>query len=162
MTPLVLRASRLKYIGLLGIALTLVAGGVYAGLQAKATDALVAWGIVAFFGVCAAAFAWQLFDRRPRVVIDDSGVFDRSLRVGTIPWSQIEDAYPKSIATAHFVCLVLRDADAWLARLPAWQRSLAERNVPLGFEPFSVNLSGLPSRPDAVLARIRDGIAAHR
>jgi hypothetical protein len=42
---------------------------------------------VAFFALCAAVFIRQLFDTRPRILIDDQGLTDRTIGAGLIAWS---------------------------------------------------------------------------
>jgi len=83
----VFKRSYWKIVPLLIASLAFVASGVF--LLLRSPDKWVGWMSIIFFGACALVFVWQLLDARPRLIIDDSGVFDRSLGVGVIPWSQI-------------------------------------------------------------------------
>jgi hypothetical protein len=144
MTPIVLGPSRGRLALLLLVALAFVFGGVFillVGHDLRAT--LTGWSSIVFFGACAAVFVVQLLDARPRVVIDDAGVFDRSLRVGVIPWREILGAEVREAAQNRFIALRLRDPHKFTSRLGAVHRGLAQTNTALGFEPLNLNLSAV-------------------
>lgn len=75
-------------------------------------------------------------------MLDEAGVFDRTLGVGIIPWSDIEGSYVKSIHGNSFVCLVLRNSEHWVGKLSGTQQALVKANEKLGFQPLNINLSG--------------------
>lgn len=135
---IVFKRSHWKIVLLLIVSLTFVAAGAF--LVARSPDKWVGWMSITFFGGCAAVFVWQLLDSRPRLIIDDRGIFDRTLGVGVIPWSEIVDAFPRTIASCRFVCLVLRQPEEYLSRLPRRRRPFASLNRELGFTDFSINL----------------------
>ncbi|WP_116812342.1 STM3941 family protein [Steroidobacter cummioxidans] len=142
-TPiLVVRSSRLKYILLLIASAGFVAGGVFLVVFENGARDWVGWMSIVFFGAGIPLFARQLFDSKPRVVLDEAGVFDRTLGVGTIPWSDIESCYVKSIHGNNFVCLVLRHPERWVSKLSGTQQTLVKVNEKLGFQPLNINLSG--------------------
>ena len=49
----------------------------------------------------------NLFDRRPQIIIDEKGIWDRTTKQDIIDWDVIKDAYPLSINGQKFVPLVL-------------------------------------------------------
>ncbi|QNH63488.1 STM3941 family protein [Hymenobacter sediminicola] len=116
------------------------------------------WGLglvtIAFFGACAAVGAWQFFDTRPRLQISDEGILDRTLGVGLIPWADITGAYVQSINQEFFICLQVRDEQAYSSRLSPLKRRLASANKALGFTMLSVNLSGVDLNPEQLLEYI--------
>lgn len=122
------------------------------------------WGqglvTVLFFGTGAAVGAWQFFDTRPRLQINDVGILDRTLGVGLIPWADITDAYVRSINHEYFICLQVLDEQAYLDRLPPLKRKLAGANEALGFTPLSINLSGVDLNPEQLLEYILKQSAA--
>jgi hypothetical protein len=122
------------------------------------------WGLglitIVFFGAGAAVGAWQFFDTRPRLQITDEGILDRTLGIGLIPWADITDAYVRSINRESFICLEVRDEQAYLDRLPPLKRKLANANAALGFTPISVNLSGVDLNPEQLLEYILKQSAA--
>lgn len=153
MTPLVIVSSRTKYAWYLLMSLAFVLGGALI-VRGRDSDAWVGWLCMVFFGSCAMIFVWQLIDSRPRLVIDDKGVMDRTLGLGVIPWSEMEGAYLKSIHGQDFVCLELRNTDRWLERLSPLKRKLTSANVALGFAPINLNLSGVSADAGQVLQLI--------
>src|SRR6266851_5277003 len=66
-------------------------------MATEASERWIAWAGILFSGAGSLVPAWQFFDARPRLTIDESGICDRTLGVGVIPWSEITDAYIKSI-----------------------------------------------------------------
>lgn len=121
---------------------------------------LAGWAGILFFGGCALVGARQLIDSRPRLVIDDDGILDRTLGVGRIPWSDIRGAYLRSLHGNDFVCLDLVDAERYLRRTTAIKRALAGANAALGFTPISLNLSGAAVDAGDVLELILKRFAA--
>lgn len=154
MQTVYLRNSRKQYVVFLGIGLVFVAVGLYLLLKGEAEAAWIAWLCIVFFGACAAVFLRQLFDNRPRIVINERGITDRMLGVGLIAWSDIEDAYTASINNNVFICLELRNTDDYLQRLAPLKRKITKANTALGFTPLSLNLSGVQADPDEVLELI--------
>ena len=155
-------AARLRHALLLVVACGFVAAGVFLLVAGDDEARWVGIAGIVFFGACALVFLWQLFDRRPRLIIDDIGVFDRTLRVGRIPWDDIEDASLASIQGQAFICLSLRDEAQWVAKLPPLQRRLVGANRALGFSGLNLNLSGVDVDPSAVLALILTEVARRR
>ncbi|MHC1743251.1 MAG: STM3941 family protein [Syntrophobacteraceae bacterium] len=145
---LVIKSSRWKYFLLLLLSVAFVAAGVLLVLVSPAK--WVGWMNIVFFGACAAVFIWQILDSRPRLTIDESGVNDRTLGLGTIPWEDIEEAYVQSISGNDFICLRLRNADAYFERLSPVKKSMVKANEALGFTPFSLNISGISASTEEV------------
>jgi hypothetical protein len=158
MEPLVIRSSRWRYVLLLLVSAGFVAVGTL--LVMRTPNQTVGWANVVFFGVCAATFLWQVVDARPRLVIDERGVFDRTLGVGVIPWSEIEAVDPRAMMGQQFVSLTLRDPSLLTRRLPQWRRTLTRANRAAGFEELNLNLGGLAVGADVVVARLRQGMAS--
>jgi hypothetical protein len=155
--PLVARSSRMRYLPLLAVSLAFV--GVGTVLVTRTSHAVVGWLNLAFFGLCAVTFLWQVVDVRPRLVIDERGVFDRTLGVGVIPWSEIVAADAQSILGQPFVRLGLRDPSLFTRRLGRVQQAMTRGNRALGFEALNLNLGGLAVDPAVVVARVRVGMA---
>lgn len=104
---------------------------------------IIGWSCIVFFGFGVLTFLWQIFDTRPRVVIDQIGVFDRTLGVGIIEWQDIEHAYLNSIMKNDFISLVLKNPEKYLQKTSKPKAKLARYNKTLGFETININLSGV-------------------
>lgn len=144
MPLLIAKNSIGKYVFYGLLSLIFVAGGIFilfVGKDLKAT--LIGWSCIIFFGFGLLIFLRQIFDTRPRIVINQIGIFDRTLDVGVIEWRDIEHAYLNSIFGNDFISLVLRDTDKYLQRTSKPKAKLARYNKTLGFETINLNLSGV-------------------
>lgn len=151
MTPVVFGPSRHRLVLLLlGSFAFVFAGGVVVLTSHDFAQAITGWASIVFFGACGAVFVAQFLDRRPRIVINDHGVFDRSLKVGVIAWTEILGADVREAANSRFIALRLRDPAKLVARLGPVHRRLAETNTALGFEPLNLNLSAVDADAHAL------------
>lgn len=147
--------ARGRYAWLLVLSSAFVALGAVIVLRKPGLEAyLIGGASIVFFGAGVVLFAFQLIDRRPRLILDDEGLYDRTLGVGTIPWRDIAGAHLLSMRGHAFVCLQLRNPEHWLSKLSPRQRRLVALNQRLGFAALNVNLSGVAADPLAVLERI--------
>ena len=138
MDKISIKSSRIKpLVVLLGCA-GFVAGGIFV----LKTDgpALVAWSSICFFGAGIPIMIFQIIDRRPRLIIDNDGIIDRTLGIGKVPWKEINNAYLRSLNGNNFICLELADSDKYLLKLSKIKRGMVNANQRLGFTPFSINL----------------------
>lgn len=141
MTHLTIKPSRARYLLLLAASLGFVAAGVFILLAGG--KAVAGWMAILFFGACSLVFVQQMLDAKPRLIIADEGVFDRTLGIGMIPWWEIQGAFVKSISGNDFICLQLADPGKYLDRLSDVRRAMTTANEALGFTPISLNMSGL-------------------
>jgi hypothetical protein len=150
---IVIRRSAGVFLVMLAASGSFVAAGVCI-LLADPRQGPMAWGCISFFGGCALVSLWQLLDARPRLVVDEDGIYDRTLHVGRIGWGDIKGAYLKSIQDHDFICLVLFDDEEYVRRLPPLLRSMVQLNESLGFTPISINLTGIHGQTEQLLELI--------
>jgi hypothetical protein len=151
MDQVVVKNSRLRYVFLLLIAIGFVVAGIFIVLGANgAGDALLGWVTIIFFGAGIPLFAWQLYDSRPRLIIDEQGILDRTLGVGRIPWSEITSAHVQSISGDDFICLELEHPEQYAAKLSPVRRAALSANRALGCTDFIINLSGVNASTDEI------------
>ena len=117
------------------------------------SDWMLGVTLVVGFGALAVLCLRTACDARPRLVIDDIGIEDRTLGLGKIPWSAIAGARPAAQRNLPVLCLELRDEAIWFARLSGPRRLFAKRQERLGLTPFLVNLLGTRISP-ALLAEL--------
>ncbi|EEF59692.1 STM3941 family protein [Pedosphaera parvula] len=154
MKPIIIKSSIWRHVLLLIGSLAFVAVGIIIILFSPDKH-WVGWMSILFFGVGGIPiFTWQLLDRRPRLIINDEGIFDRTLRIGWIPWAEIEGAYKKSIASQDFICLKLKKPQKFLKNASDLQKALIAANQQLGCEPINLNLSGIHGQTDQILELI--------
>jgi len=117
---------------------------------------------ILFFGACAVAIGKEVFDRRPTLVLDETGLFDRRMKTPVIPWTSILDARVVQIKRTKFISLTLIDEEERLRNLPPFQRKLAAMNQGLGFGRFNVNLSALGVSAETILQTIETEVSKVR
>lgn len=61
-------------------------------IDLKDANVLLEGWSLAMTAIAAASIAFWIFDRRPTLIIDSVGFFDRRTGVETVPWTQIERA----------------------------------------------------------------------
>jgi hypothetical protein len=146
MEKLIIKSARWKH------ALLLIGsvGFVFAGVAMLVKGNWFGWVAIVFFGSGIPIFIWQIVDARPRLVIDEHGVVDRTLGVGRIDWADIEAAHVFSISGNDFISLELRDPEKYLGRLSNVRRSMATANRKMGLTDFSLNLSGVAANTHEV------------
>ena len=149
MESLEIKSSKIKYILLLFAAVGFVAGGIF--ILLKGGPAWVGWMSIIFFGSMVPLFGWQIFDNRPRLVIDELGVYDRTLGISKIDWQDIDGAYLKSIHGNDFICLQINNVEKYLGQLTPIKRAATNANEKLGFTPLSLNLSAISADSNQIL-----------
>lgn len=66
-----------------------------------------AWLMIGFFGLGYPVGIFHLVDRRPQVIINEIGIFDRTTIRETINWEIIQDAYLMDVHGQKFICLIV-------------------------------------------------------
>jgi hypothetical protein len=104
---------------------------------------VVAWlGIV--FGVPAAWFGLQLMFRKgPTLTINESGIDDKRLGVGQIPWTAISSVSAYEVRNNPLIELWLSDESTYVSRMPRWQRMYAPIAKATGHSPFVISTTFL-------------------
>ena len=65
--------------------------------------------IIGVYGLVYPVALFHLFDRRPQIVINEIGIFDRRTCKDFINWDVIQRAYPVDAMVAEYVCLIVDD-----------------------------------------------------
>jgi hypothetical protein len=146
MEKLIIKSSRWKHVLLLIGCIGFVASGIWMVIAGKGFG----WFAILFFGSGIPISIWQIADSRPRLIIDEHGVLDRTLGVGRIAWGDIEAAYVRSISGNDFICLELKNPEKYSQKLSKVKRAMASANRSLGFTDFNLNLSGVDASTDEV------------
>ena len=138
---------------ILACCLILVGVGVY--LLVVGEDPPVAWGIVTLFACTSVFFGRRALGWHPRLVIDETGVLDRTLRIGLVPWSEIQGAALEFVDEREFVCLQVRHPQESATKVPSGRKKLATANQEAGFAEVTLDLSGVSMAIEDVLALIQ-------
>lgn len=154
MDAVVIGSPRRHWAVIAVIALACAALGVLGIMMAHRSVA--AWIVAIVAGALGLIAAWEFHDRRPLMVIDDQGVRDRRLAVGTIAWADIQDVHVKRVNGRPQLCLDLPNAAKYTSRLPQPLRKLVPLNRQLGLTDLSVDLTGIATDPLVLEAAIRN------
>lgn len=90
------------------------------------TNYIMGWLGTCFFGLGIPVGLFQIFDRRPQIIITENGIWDRTTKQDEVKWEQIVEAYPLDIYKQKFVCLVVDDTYLMKKSLYKWAAKLNE------------------------------------
>jgi len=129
-----------------------VVGG---GLIAVHLVPWLGWTLAALGGGTALLLLRALGEDTERVVIDDSGVRDSLLPVGTIGWDEMRGASVQNIGGTAVVALEVRDPERFIRRLPAGRQFIARKALESGLPGLYLTLVGTDATPTDVVESIR-------
>lgn len=104
MKEIKLYKSNWKIIKLMLLSSIFVGLGIW-GLVTNIKPNLIWWLNIGFFGLSYPLGIFHLLDRKPQIIINQIGIFDKSIYHDFINWELIEDAYPIDIFQQKFICL---------------------------------------------------------
>lgn len=151
MQRIVVVAARGPVYRKLVVAAAMVAAGIALG---RAEIAALGWTLAALGGIWALLLLRSLAEERERLVIDDAGIRDTLLPVGTIGWPEVTGASVRRLGSVAVVMLDLRDPERFLGRLPATRQFIARKALEAGLPAVYLTLAGT----DADAERIADAI----
>ncbi|MEN2399293.1 STM3941 family protein [Flavobacterium sp. MC2016-06] len=140
MTEIKLYKSNWKGIKLIALALPFVIIGIWMiSKEQKGTfDFYMGWFITSFFGLGIPLGIFALFDKRAQIIINEIGIFDRTLKQGIIKWEQIIEVYPIDIHNQKFISIVVDETFEFKKRRYKWAEKLNEF---VGAQKLNLNLS---------------------
>ncbi|NVO12157.1 MAG: hypothetical protein HXX16_19520 [Bacteroidales bacterium] len=139
MTEIRLYKSPWRALKLLLISSVFVIIGIYLINQTDSSR-FMAWLTICFFGLGLPVGLIQLFDRRPQIIINEIGIYDRTTRLETINWSIIKDAYPIDIHGQKFICLVVDEQYKPSKRKGLFYRNVVKFNEAIGAQEINLFL----------------------
>lgn len=99
-------------------------------------------------------------DRRPRLVVDRSGIWYRDWEIGTVPWPEVADAAIAGPRLLSFLAVRLRDPDGYAARLPDAERAKLRSSRLYRAPVLRVPNGALDAPLDEILAAIKAHLGA--
>ena len=108
MTELKLYKTTSKGLKLIGMSLPFILIGVWMIFESPegTSKYIMGWVSTCFFGLGIPIGLFQSFDKRPQIIINESGIWDRNTNQDEIKWEQIEDAYPLDIYEQKFISII--------------------------------------------------------
>jgi hypothetical protein len=140
MTEIKLYKSKWKGIKLIGLSLPFVIVGFFAisEEQIGTFDFYMGWLSACFFGLGITIGIFILMDKRAQIIINEIGVFDRTLKQGIIKWEQIIEAYPIDINDQKFISIIVDETFEFKNIQYKWSEKLSEL---IGAQKLNLNLS---------------------
>jgi hypothetical protein len=156
MERIVVYASRRHLFRRFAWCLSLLALG--AGLVTADLVRWLGWGLMLLGGGYALVLLRALGEETERVVIDDSGIRDSSLPVGTIGWDEIRGASVQEIGSVRVVALQVRDPERFIRRLPASRQFIARKALEAELPGLYLTLNGTEADPTEIAEAIRQRV----
>src|SRR5436309_3165209 len=92
---------------------------------------------ILIFGLGYPVGLFNLLDRRPQIIINKIGIFDRTVYKDFINWEIINDAYLTNVSGQKFICLVLKNEFELQTDLLIKSSRLSKS---LGFQALNISL----------------------
>ena len=102
---------------------------------------------ILFFGLSIPLGLYHIIDRRPQIIINEIGIFDRTIHRDFINWEIIVEAYPMSISSQYFVCLIVLPSFKPSLKRGKWYRRIAKLNESIGAQELNLNVGQLQVDP---------------
>ena len=101
--------------------------------------------VVLFFGLCGLAGLKMLFDKKPGLVFNSSGIVDNASEVaaGFIPWSEVTGAGVYEIQKQKVLVIGVRDPQKYIDRGGAMKRALNTANYKMVGSPVAISSNTL-------------------
>lgn len=117
--------------------------------QRRFNDPLYVHGLglvaVVFFGICGLFALKKLFDKKPGLVFNNSGIVDNasSASAGFIPWSEVVGAEVFEIQKQKMLIIMVRNPQEYIARGNSLRRTLNKANYKMVGSPISISSNAL-------------------
>lgn len=100
----------------------------------------VAWAGIGFFSLGFPVGIYQLLDRKPQIIVNEFGVFDRHSHHEFINWEIIQDVYVATVHNHSIICLVVDEAFEPSRRKSRLEQGVARVNKEMGFQELNIAL----------------------
>ncbi len=100
----------------------------------------VGWLNIVFFGMGCLVGMYNLLDRRPQIIINPIGIFDRTIHQDFINWEIIRDAYLGKVHDQHFICLVIDERFEPSRKKGKLYKGLKNMSKGMGFQELNISL----------------------
>ena len=98
------------------------------------------WLNALFFGLGIPIGLFHLFDRRPQIIINELGIFDRTAYTDFINWEVIRGAYPMNISGQKFICLIVNEEYEPSRKKGNFAKKLADFSRGIGAQELNISL----------------------
>jgi hypothetical protein len=100
----------------------------------------VGWMSICFFGLGYPVALFHLFDRRPQIIINEIGIWDRTTKQDIVNWEIIQDAYLSDVHGQKFICLQVDEEYEPSNKSGMWYKRFAKMHKAMGFQELNLSL----------------------
>ena len=93
----------------------------------------------------------------PVIILNDEGLFDRRLKVGTIQWSDIRRIRSYALSGAEYISLELHDMNRYESRRPLWFRLVSQVQRVFGMSSIAISTNGLDIDYTTLWKKLHEG-----
>lgn len=93
----------------------------------------------------------------PVIILNDEGVFDKRLRVGTIKWSDIRRIRAYNLHGAAYISLELHDMNRYESRRPLWFKLISQVQRVFGMSSIAISTNGLDIDETTLWQKLHEG-----
>ena len=142
MTEIKLYKSPWKAIKLIALAVPLVVGSIWMIVRTDSSsmDRVMGWIGAIFFGSGIPIFLYHLLDGSSQIIINEIGIFDKTIHKDFINWEIIEGAFLRNIHGQKFICLKVSDEFEPSKKKGFLYKKMAKINEAMGFQELNINL----------------------
>jgi hypothetical protein len=101
------------------------------------------WIGMPLFAFATIVISRQLLRLGPTVTISETGLWDRRLGIGEIPWADILGLVVVENRGTRYIQLRLRNDTSYIARMPPLTRAISGGVRGVGLSPFNISFAGL-------------------
>ena len=119
--------------------------------------AIIGYGSILFFGLCAILFMRKLPDTKPGLIIDSEGLMDNSggTAAGRILWADIENISVLEIQKQKLIMIEVTNPEDYIGRQRSlWKRKVMQMNYKMYGTPISISANGLKMKFDDLLSAL--------
>lgn len=146
MTEIKLYKTYWKALRLLVLAITFTVAGIWFTQKSQYGTFyyLIGWGCICFFGLAIPIGLFNLFDRRPQIIITEYGIWDRTTNEIEIKWEQIKGTKLININGQIFISLFVDETFIFSKKQYKWAAKLNEE---IGAQKLNLSLGQLEIDP---------------
>lgn len=122
----------------------------------------VAWLNIGFFGLGYPVGLFHLFDKRPQIIINETGIFDRTTNKDFINWEIIQDAYLIDIHKQKFICLVVDEKYKPSRTKSKLYQQTAKFSEAIGVQELNISLGQIEINPERLTEFILQMLTASK
>ncbi len=157
MKEIKLYKSPWKAIKLLALTIPLIAVGIWLILRNESSlvDKIMGWIGVPFFGFGFFLAFFHMFDKRPQIIINETGIWDRTTKQDLIKWEFIKNANPLDVFGQKFVTLTMDKSFKRKNTQYGWAKRLGKK---VGSTGLDLQLSQIKVKPERMTKFVKDMI----